>query len=87
MAEFNDSGEVIEHVVLDAEEGSYGAELNPNTWHSMIALEEDSVLYEIKQGPFIEDTEKVFASWAPEEGSEDARKYIDDIIRTLNIEI
>jgi cupin fold WbuC family metalloprotein len=87
VVEFNDAGEVVEHVLLDAKNGSYAAELDPNTWHSMIALEDDSVLYEIKQGPFIEDTEKVFAPWAPEEGTEDVPQFIENLLQTVNIQI
>ena len=54
VVEFNDKGEIINHVILNFENGKKGVELPPNTWHSLVALEENSVLYEIKVGPYIE---------------------------------
>ncbi|MDQ1253861.1 MAG: hypothetical protein QG646_3059 [Euryarchaeota archaeon] len=85
IVEFNDEGKIINHTVLNFESGIKGVELPPNTWHSLIALEENSVLYEIKIGPYIMETDKVFASWAPEEKTIEANKFINKILKTCKI--
>jgi cupin fold WbuC family metalloprotein len=86
VVEFNDNGQIINDVILNFVNGAKGVELSPNTWHSLIALEDNSVLYEIKQGPYIEETDKTFASWAPKEGTNEAREFIDKILRNVRKE-
>ncbi len=49
----NDEGEVVDEVVLSREEGRYGVDIPKNTWHTLEALE-SSVIFEVKQGPFVE---------------------------------
>lgn len=85
IVEFNDEGETINQTVLNYESGIKGVELPPNTWHSLIALEENTVLYEIKVGPYIEENDKVFASCAPEEGNIEAYKFIEKILKNCNM--
>jgi cupin fold WbuC family metalloprotein len=53
-----------------------GVELPPGVWHTVLALEPDSVLLELKAGPFNPNAAKEFAAWAPEEGSEEASAYL-----------
>lgn len=81
--EFNDKGEIIDHIILDSEEGKKGVEIPPKTWHSFIVLKEGSVLYEIKEGPFIKETDKIFAEWAPEEGTKEAQEFNEKILSNL----
>lgn len=51
-------------------------DVEARVWHSVFALAEDTVILEIKRGPFNEE-DKVFADWAPEEFSEGAPAYLD----------
>lgn len=55
---------------------SVGVDLPPGTWHTVIALEPDSVLLELKAGPFDPAAAKEPAPWAPEEGSREASVYL-----------
>ena len=55
---------------------SVGLELPPEEWHTVVALTQGSVLFEVKQGPFDLKTAKEFASWAPSEGSTVAQDYL-----------
>ena len=50
----NDDGTVIDSVVLCSEEGRYGVDIPKNTWHTIEAMEPDSVIFECKEGPFVE---------------------------------
>ena len=48
-----DDGSIIEDVVLCAEEGRYGVNIPKGVWHTIEALELDSVIFECKEGPFV----------------------------------
>ena len=49
-----DDGSIIEDVVLCAEEGRYGVNIPKGVWHTIEALEPNSVIFECKEGPFVE---------------------------------
>lgn len=51
---YNDEGEVVESVVLSQEEGRYGVDIPKDTWHNVECLETGSVIFEVKEGPFVE---------------------------------
>lgn len=50
---YNDKREVIEEKVLNPLEGVYGVNIPKNTWHTLEVLEKGSVLFEVKDGPYI----------------------------------
>lgn len=50
-------------------------DIEERVWHSVLALAEDTVILEIKRGPFDSD-DKVFAEWAPEEFSPEAPDHL-----------
>ena len=52
---YNDDGSVLESVVLCQEEGRYGVDIKKGVWHNLESLEPDSVIFECKEGPFVED--------------------------------
>ncbi len=85
IIEFDDNGKITDHFVLDSQKGNIGVEIPAKTWHSFIALDEGSVLYEIKEGPFIEGAEKVFAEWAPEEATKAAREFNEKMLKELKL--
>lgn len=49
---YNDKKEIIEERVLNPLEGVYGVNIPKNTWHTLEVLEKDSVLFEVKDGPY-----------------------------------
>ena len=51
---YNDEGEVLEEIILDPREGRYGVDIPKNVWHNVECLEADSVIFEVKEGPFVE---------------------------------
>ena len=50
----NDDGSIIEEVVLSRESGCYGVDVSKGVWHMVEALELGSVVFECKEGPFVE---------------------------------
>mgnify|MGYP001827748748 CR=1 FL=1 len=53
-------------------------DIEPQVWHGVLALEPDTVILELKRGPY-DDTDKTFAKWAPAEGEEGARAYLEEL--------
>ena len=41
-------------VVLSQESGNYGVDIPKNVWHKLESLEFGSVIFECKEGPFVE---------------------------------
>ena len=85
MIEFDDDGRITDHVVLDTREGSFGAEVGPGAWHSIVPLEKGSVLYEIKDGPYSKETDKIFAPWAPAEGAAGADDFVRKVLAEAGV--
>ena len=54
---YNNDGSIIESVVLNPSEGSYGVNIGKNVWHTIGALE-SSVIFECKEGPFVPHEEE-----------------------------
>jgi cupin fold WbuC family metalloprotein len=85
--EFDGDGTIVEHSVLDHGAGSYGVEIAPRTWHTILSLAPGTVLYEVKPGPYAPLTDKDFAPWAPAEGSAEAAPYLAAILARLNLQV
>lgn len=85
--QFDDKGGVADHFILDAESGAVGVEFTPRTWHTFFALEPGTVLFEVKEGPYIENTDKNFAAWAPAEGAKEVPAYIEKILGSLGLAV
>ena len=64
---FDDEGVVTSKRIVSASPLPGVLDIEPNIWHSFKVLEQDTVLFECKKGPYDADTDKVFAPWAPEE--------------------
>lgn len=73
---FDQSGNPVDFILLDPQRGKYAVEVGPGVWHSVISLEAGTVVYEIKDGPYIQPTDKIFAPWAPKEGDTMCDEYL-----------
>ena len=54
VSSYDDEGNVVESCVLCQEEGRYGVDIPKGVWHTIEAMESDSVIFECKEGPFVE---------------------------------
>lgn len=93
VVEFDDKGNITEHIVLDVKKGAYGAEIAIRTWHTIIGLEAGSVAYELKDGPYNVKVDKNFAPWAPAENNDvysgnylKCQAYNSKILKELGID-
>lgn len=85
LIEFNDIGKPINFIILDTKTGNYGVEIPPRTWHSLVALQDNSVVYEVKDGPYSPADDKYFADWAPKEGDKECAEFLESLITTLQL--
>ena len=68
-------GTVRERIELDAAGPERGLELPPRAWHTSAVLAPNTVLLEIKPGPYDPLTDKDFATWAPAEGQTECTAF------------
>jgi cupin fold WbuC family metalloprotein len=59
-----------------------GIDSEPGVFHTFTAIEEDTVLFEVKPGPYNQADDKDFAPWAPAEGAHRAVDYLDYLYET-----
>lgn len=76
---FDDSGQLIESYEVRAGSELFGGDIEPGVWHSWIVLEPDTVAFEVKPGPYTKTSDKEFAPWAPEEGTDEAREWLKEM--------
>ncbi|WP_455205949.1 WbuC family cupin fold metalloprotein [Kaarinaea lacus] len=67
---FDDQSTVLQNVQLSNFGPNIAIEIESNAWHTVVPLEPQTVLFEIKKGPYTPVTDKNFASWAPAEGAD-----------------
>jgi cupin fold WbuC family metalloprotein len=79
---FDNEGKITEYTYMGEKCEVKGIDISPGVWHTLISLE-DTVLFEVKEGPYKEDTDKEFAIWAPDEGSPESEKYLIHLIANI----
>lgn len=50
---YNDEKEIIDTFLLNPIEGNYGIQIPAGQWHGIEVLEHGSVIFEVKQGPYL----------------------------------
>ena len=73
---FDDHGTVMARTELRFGGEVRGVELPPGAWHSLVSLAPDTVLFEVKPGPYRPTGENDFAAWAPPEGTPGADAFV-----------
>lgn len=74
---FDEIGNILQKYHLKAGTAQFGMDTEPSVFHTFIALEEDTVIYEVKNGPYVRETDKDFPAWSPAEDSEGAKEYLE----------
>jgi cupin fold WbuC family metalloprotein len=76
---FDDQGGVLQHFGLKAGSEAFGVDIKAGVCHTFVAMEDDTVVFEVKPGPYNAKTDKDFAPWAPEEGTLEGEAYLADL--------
>ncbi len=73
---FEEDGRIARCVRAEAGGDVFGVDLVPGVYHSFVALRADTVVYEVKTGPYAPSNDKSFPDWAPAEGTDEAVQYL-----------
>jgi cupin fold WbuC family metalloprotein len=78
LIKFGDDGAPDwEHsLLLSQETGVVGADIRAEVWHTLVAMQKGTVMFEVKPGPYSPMSDKDFASWAAQDGSDEAVSYL-----------
>ena len=74
---FTPQGSILSRHLLSS--SSPLIDLEPGLWHGMIVKEPDTVIFEVKQGPYLPIDDKDFASWVPAENSPEVSEYLKSL--------
>lgn len=78
---FDDQGNIEACLEIRADGDVFGVDLEPGVYHTFLALEPDTVVFEVKSGPYSPNTDKTFPPWAPPEDSSEAPAYLQELER------
>ncbi|MEM6822427.1 MAG: WbuC family cupin fold metalloprotein [Verrucomicrobiota bacterium] len=81
---FDDSGNITESQRLESGQINTLVDIEPNVWHTFAAQESDTVVLEIKGGPYDRENDKIFAPWAPVETDPAAQIYLESLQRNTS---
>jgi len=73
---FNQHGEIIHKVQLTPQQTNYGIEIAEGTFHTLVALTPNTVMFELKEGPYLGSDDKVFLPHFPQEGTIAAQQQL-----------
>jgi cupin fold WbuC family metalloprotein len=73
---FDPDGRISARHVFSETASAGGIQLPPGTWHTLYPADPESIILEIKQGPYDPRNAARFASWAPEEQSDQAARFL-----------
>jgi cupin fold WbuC family metalloprotein len=76
---FDAAGQILEYAHLQEHGPVRQVEIFPRTWHTVLALSEAAILYEVIEGRYDPATHKKFASFAPSESSPEAAAYLKNL--------
>lgn len=62
---YDDAGAEVESRVVGVGRDTVGFDIEAGVWHGLVVLEDNTVLFEVKQGPFAPITPDNLARWTP----------------------
>jgi len=78
---FDEEGNITQKVELSPEGENIGIEIPRETYHAVVVLEPGTIIYEVKEGPYIPLDENNFAQWSPDgSNQEDVKEYIEKLL-------
>lgn len=76
MLLLNEQGQILEQEIILPQGPVRGIELAAGTYHTLVALAPDTVILELKEGPYDAKTDKAFLPQFPEEGTAAAQELV-----------
>ena len=63
---YDAQGHVVERREVGPACDCCGFDIEPGVWHGMVVLEDDTVVFEVKQGPYAPIAKENIAPWTPD---------------------
>jgi cupin fold WbuC family metalloprotein len=73
---FTEGGHIEAVHTIAAGSANIGIDSEPGVYHTFLATREDTVLFEVKPGPYNQADDKDFAPWAPADGAHGVKEYM-----------
>ncbi len=81
---FDAQGTVLDRVELRP--GGAGlVDIEARVWHTFATLAPDTVVLEVKMGPYDAKLDKVFPEWAPDEGSPESGPWMERLLASTPV--
>lgn len=71
---YDEEGHVTERRLVGRDTDACGFDIEAGIWHSLVVLEDDTVLFEVKQGPYTPLAAENIAPWSPDAQDEEAQR-------------
>ncbi|MCM8540982.1 MAG: WbuC family cupin fold metalloprotein [Lentisphaeraceae bacterium] len=81
---FDAEGNVTDQTTLSHNTGTAVSEFPPSDYHSIYCHDEDTVIMEVKKGPYKPLPAECFASWAPEESDPEKIDYLNKLSEMIS---
>ena len=79
VIQFSDAGDVTETVILSRQSGILIADVPSGVFHTAVSLEDGTVFFESKSGPYLPLEGPEVPAWAPSEGDAGAVAYLEQL--------
>lgn len=73
---FDEQGNITHSEQLGADSENYGIEIAEGTFHTLVALAPNTVMFELKEGPYVPTSDKDFLPQFPDEGTAQAESQV-----------
>lgn len=78
---FDSSGSVEQMIDVAAGSDVFGIDIEPGIYHTFLILKPDTIIFEVKPGPYSPADDKDFAAWAPRESDPSAAGYLQRLLQ------
>lgn len=80
---FDECGAIQQVQRLQAGSDTFGIDLAPGLFHAFVVRAPDTLIYEVKPGPYSALDDKDFARWAPAEGTPEVPAYFEALAEAV----
>ena len=84
LVTFDDAGVIVKTALLSAAGECCGVDIPHGEWHTFVALEAGTVIFEAKAGPYLPLAAAERAPWAPAENDANAGEYLARLERIFS---
>lgn len=77
---YDDEGNLTDSRLVGPSCNCVGYDIDAGVWHGLVVLEDDTVLFEVKQGPYASISAENIASWSPAADDTSAvKRFIEEL--------